>query len=105
MSSFFANWVAPMARPGWIVAIVMVLGLLAALFWLRRGSGANKEKSHWAGDENHGFAPTVMVDSTEINNWRAASQQDMPPPRPAGPIRVVNPTTMPIPLSENRGSS
>ena len=105
MSSFFAYWAAPMARYGWLLAAVIVLVLIAAFVWTRKGQGGGKPQSHWAADDNHGFAATVMVDSTEVTTWRAASKQDMPPPRPAGPIRVVSPTTMPVPLNESPGSS
>jgi len=106
MSSFFAS-LAPFT--GWLVAAVLLMVLLTVV--LRRPKGQKEDEEEgkrqfpWVSAKKEDFAPTVMVDGDEVTEWRAATMQDMPPPRPAGPIRVVSASTLPTPLNESPGSS
>ncbi|OYT93286.1 MAG: hypothetical protein CFE43_03295 [Burkholderiales bacterium PBB3] len=106
MSRFFAS-LPPFA--GWLVAIVLLVLLIVVV--LRRpkeqqdDQQEEKRQFPWAAAKKEDFAPTVMVDGDEVTEWRAATMQDMPPPRPAGPIRVVSTSTLPTPLNESPGSS
>lgn len=104
MSSFFAS-LPPFA--GWLVAAILLALLLAVVLRRPKAQEEQEEKRQfpWAPAKKEDFAATVMVDGDEVTEWRAATMQDMPPPRPAGPIRVVNTSTLPTPLNESPGSS
>jgi hypothetical protein len=101
MSSFFSS-IAPFF--GWIVAAILLLVLIAVVVRRPKESEEKKRQFPWVPAAPEDFQATVMVDSTEVSTWHAQSRQDMPPPRPAGPIRVVSASTQPAPLSENPGS-
>ncbi|OYU45911.1 MAG: hypothetical protein CFE44_05000 [Burkholderiales bacterium PBB4] len=100
MSSLFAS-LAPFT--GWIVAAILLIALIVVVSRRPPEQEEKKRQFPWQPAPPEDFEPTVMVDSGEVSTWHAASRQDMPPPRPAGPIRVSQ-VTQPAPLSENPGS-